>query len=722
MSTEMDLLKQEIERAMDNAPLQKALKNFTTAYPGNRERVYKGYDFEALREKVHEVKSYARDHIDELLDEFEKNATANGAVVFRAHSPQEAFDYALKVAKEQNVKLVVKSKSMASEEIHFNPGFEAAGIHAQETDLGEFINAIAGDTPSHMVMPAIHYSKEDVADLFTSYTKEKEVPDISKEVKTARRVMREKFLTAEMGVSGANAAVAETGTVITMSNEGNGRMVGTLPASHMYIFGIEKFVAKMSDIRYIFKVLPRNGTAQNLTTYLSFYTGATDVVTDPEKDTKQKKSFHIIILDTPERRKIMNDPDYKDIFCCIRCAACLNVCPAFRLVGGHVYGGSIYTGGIGTLLTAFLNSRERGKEIQNICLQCGTCNTVCGGKLDIAGMILKLRTKYAQEDGLNPIHKFCLDTVADRHLFHSMLRIASVAQGAITKGQPMIRHMPMFLSGLTSGRSLPSIAPQPFRDVLPTIKQDVPNPKGKIAIFTGCLLDFVYVDIATAVVKALNMAGYVVEMPLGQSCCGAPATYMGDAENAKKEAALNIEAMEAEKYDYIVSACPTCTHALRDYKEMFKDDPEMYKKASELSDKSYDFSKLLHMLGGLPDNGDGVPMKVTYHDSCHMKRYMGVYKEQRELLEGTKGVEIVEMNNCDKCCGFGGSYSIKFPEMSAPMLEEKIDNIVATGADTVAVDCPGCLLQIKGGLDARGLNNIQVKHTAQILVEKREKQ
>ncbi|ERT58013.1 putative iron-sulfur cluster-binding protein [Megasphaera vaginalis (ex Srinivasan et al. 2021)] len=674
-----------------------------------------------MREKVYEVKSYARDHMDEMIAEFTKNATANGAKVFVAHSPQEAFDYALKLAKDNNVKLVVKSKSMASEEMHFNQGFEAAGITAQETDLGEFINSIAGDTPSHMVMPAIHYSKEDVADLFTSYTKEKEEPIISEEVKTSRRVMRPKFFEAEMGVSGANVAVAETGTVITMTNEGNGRMVGTMPKMHLYIFGIEKFVAKMSDIRYIFKVLPRNGTAQNITTYLSFYTGASQVVTDPENDTRETKDFNIIILDTPERRQIIADEDYKDIFCCIRCAACLNVCPAFRLVGGHVYGGSIYTGGIGTLLTSFLNSRERGKDIQNICLQCGACNTFCGGKLDIAGMILKLRTKYANEDGLNPIHKFCLDTVADRHLFHSMLRIASVAQGALTKDQPMIRHLPMFLSGLTSGRSLPGIALQPFRDVLPTIKQDVPNPKGKIAIFTGCLLDFVYVDIATSVVKALNMAGYVVEMPLGQACCGAPAAYMGDSGNSKKAAEMNIEAMEAEKYDYIVSACPTCTHALRDYKDYFKDEPEMLKRAEELSKKTFDFSKLLHMLGGLPDNGDGEPLKITYHDSCHMKRFMGVTEEQRELLKNTKGVELCEMENCDKCCGFGGSYSIKYPEMSAPILEEKINNIVASNADVVAVDCPGCLLQIQGGLDARNLGHIKVKHTAQILVEKRNK-
>lgn len=147
----------------------------------------------------------------------------------------------------------------------------------------------------------------------------------------------------------------------------------------------------------------------------------------------------------------------------------------------------------------------------------------------------------------------------------------------------------------------------------------------------------------------------------------------------------------------------------------------MLKKAEELRSKTFDFCKLVSMLGGLPDTGDGVPMKVTYHDSCHLNRYLGVTKEQRELLKATKGVELIEMHDCDKCCGFGGSYSVKFPEMSAPILEEKINNIVASGADVVAVDCPGCLLQIRGGLDARGLNNIQVKHTAQIVVEKREK-
>lgn len=714
-------LKQEINKAIDNVALQGALTKFTSAYPGNRERVYKGYDFEALRNTVHEAKTYAADHIDEMIEKFTKNATERGAKVFIAHTAEEATDYIKKVAKEHNVKSVVKSKSMATEEIHTNEKLREMGVDVQETDLGEFINAIAGDTPVHMVMPAIHFSKEQVADLFTDYTQKQNNPVITELVKTSRYYMRNKFLNADMGISGANAAIAETGTVVTLTNEGNGRLTGTLPPVHLYVFGIEKFCNKFTDLTATLKTLPRNGTAQTITSYVSMYTGPVDVTFDKEADKQGKKDFHIVILDDAGRRGLLKDPEFKDIFCCVRCGACLNVCSAFRLVGGHVYGGSVYTGGIGTLLTAFLaQDRDRAKNIQNLCLQCKKCNEVCAGKLDIAGMILKLRTRYAKEDGLNPIHKFALDTVSDRRLFHSMLRIASLAQGEVVKGQPMIRHMPMFLSGMTAGRSLPSVAPAPFRDIIPTIHQDVPNPKGKIAIFTGCLLDFVYVDIAKAVVKGLNMCGYIVEMPEGQSCCGAPAIYMGDTENAKKNAIYNLEALDTDKYDYIVSACPTCTHALIDYKDWFKDDPEHLKRAEDIAAKTFDFSKLVHMLGGLPGEGDGVPMKITYHDSCHMRRTMNVWKEQRELLTGTKGVELVEMNECDSCCGFSGSYSVKYPEISGPILQAKINNILATGADVVAVDCPGCLLQIRGGLDARG-SDVVVKHTAQILVEKREK-
>jgi len=712
-----DELRQEIDKALKNTTLSRTLGTFCATYPQRRLNSYAGVDFEETRNKVKEVKSNAATKTDELLAEFTKNCEAKGGHVFVAKSKAEATQWVRNLVKEKGVKTIVKSKSMASEEIHFNKALTEDGVLVQETDLGEFIIALEGNTPVHMVMPALHLNKEQVADLFTDYTKVHNAPVISEEVKTARKEMRNKFITAEMGVSGANVAIAETGTVFTMTNEGNGRMVGTLPKTHLYIFGIEKMLEKMTDARWIFKALPRNGTAQRITAYLSMYTGACEVVTDKENDTKEKKDFYCLILDDPGRREILKDEFFSQIFNCIRCGACLDVCPAFALIGGHVFGSNVYTGGIGTLLTNFLIDQERAQEIQGLCLQCGRCKEVCGGGLQIPEMIMKVREQKAAE-APNAIKKFALDAVSDRKLFHSMLRIASVAQGAMIGDAPMMRHLPNFLSGMAKGRSLPKIAEVPFRDIFPTIKQDVPNPKGKIAMFAGCLLDFVYTDLALAVIKDLNSIGYIVDFPMGQSCCGCPASTSGDVVNAKITADLNIEAMHAEDYDYVVSACPSCTHQLHLYQTFYDDNDPMKKRAVELAEKTMDFAKLFTLLGGLKDEGDGVPVKVTYHDSCHLKRSLGVYKEQRELLTHTKGVELCEMEECDYCCGFGGTYSVEFPEISAPILERKMQHIKDTGAQVVAVDCPGCMMQIKGGADAREMD-VEVKHTAQIIAEKR---
>lgn len=711
-------LKQEIKSALDNSTLGRTLGTFCKTYPARREKSYEGVDFKLTQNKIKEVKSYAAAHVDEMIENFKKNCEARGGHVFVAKSHEEAVEWIRNLVKEKGIKNIIKSKSMASEEIHLNPELNKDGVNVDETDLGEFIIALEGNTPVHMVMPALHLNKEQVADLFTDYTKEKNKPIIAEEVKTARKVMRTKFTTADMGISGANVAVADTGTVFTMTNEGNGRMVGTLPPTHLYIFGIEKFVKSFSDARWIFKALPRNGTAQRITSYISMYTGACEATFDKETDEKKKKDFYCVILDDPGRRAILADPDFTEIFNCIRCGACLDVCPAFALVGGHVYGSNVYTGGIGTMLTHFLVSEERASEIQNICLQCGRCNEVCGGGLPIAEMIMKIREKNMAENP-SAVKKFALDAVSDRKLFHSLLRIASVAQAPFTKGEPMIRHLPMFLSGLTKGRSFPAIAQIPFRDVFPTIEQQVENPKGTVALFAGCLLDFMYTDLAKAVVLDMNSIGYKVEFPMGQACCGCPASSMGDLENARKEAEINIEGLEAEKYDYIVSACPSCTHQLKIYPTFFEEGTPMYKRAEELANKSFDFCKLFYDLGGLADVGDEKEMKVTYHDSCHLKRSLHVSQEQRELLKHTKGVEFVEMEDCDNCCGFGGSYSLMYPEISAPILESKIQHIKESGADVVAVDCPGCLMQIKGGLDARDINDVKVKHTAEIIAQKR---
>ena len=705
--------KHSIDQALHNANLTGALGKFSEAWRVNRAKIYEGIDFEELRGRIAERKAYAVDHLKELCDLFQKNAEAKGAKVFRSNDPARVREYILQVARDNNVRTVVKSKSMASEEIHLNSYLEKAGLQVKETDLGEWIIQLAGQTPSHMVMPAIHMTKEEVSDLFSKEVDERLSTDIPRLVKVARDELRGKFLEADMGISGANIAVAETGSILTVTNEGNARLVTTLPKVHVAIIGIEKIVATFADIAPILKALPRSATAQMLTSYVTIITGQT-----PNTD-GSRKELHIVLMDN-KRTEMAADPMFKEALQCIRCASCLNICPIFRLVGGHVFG-KVYTGGIGTILTAWHDNLKSSEDIQGLCIQCGACKDVCPSKIDIPGLILEIRRRLVKNEGLPILHKSIYAVVNNRRLFHTMLRAASVAGKPFSKGSKFIRHLPMFLADLTDGRSLPAIAAKPLRDTIKKIRQPA-GLKERAVFYAGCLIDFAYPEMGEALVKILNKGGIEVVFPDDQTCCGAPARYSGAYEVAAKNAADNIEALLAERADYVVSACPTCTVALdHEFIATFQSlgQSTNMARARELAAKVIDFSTLVKKLvdeGRLTLKEGETLGKITYHDSCHLKRTMHAEKPPRELLTKA-GYEIAEMFECDICCGMGGSYSLKLPEVSAPILQRKLKNIKDTGAPVVAMDCPGCVMQIRGGMDQDGAP-VQVRHTVELLAER----
>jgi len=700
--------KQSIIDALANPNLTGALGNFSVAYRAGRAKAYEGIDFEALRTQIADVKSSASSHFDELAEQFARVAEARGTKVFRTNDPKAVKDYILRLAQERGVKHIVKSKSMATEEIHLNKHLEKAGIDVQETDLGEWIIQLAGQTPSHMVMPAIHMTKEEVADVFSDKVEDGQKPDIPKLVKFARGKLRPMFLNADMGISGANIAVAETGSIVIVTNEGNARLVTTLPKIHVAIVGLEKLIENFKDIAPILTALPKSATAQLLTSYVSIISGPV-----PNTDGTPKE-LHIILMDN-RRNEMAHDPRFKQALQCIRCASCLNVCPVFRLVGGHVFG-KVYTGGIGTILTAWFSALKESDEIQSLCIQCGNCKDVCPGKIDIPDLILELRRRLAVEQGQPMIQKAIFSVVNNRRLFHTMMRAASIGQIPFAKGG-FIRHLPMFLSNMTENRSLPAIADVPFRDRIKKIKQ--PKCTEKAAFYGGCLVDFAYPEMGEAVVKVLNKAGIEVIFPEGQTCCGAPARYSGAYEVAAQNGADNIQALLAEDVKYVVSACPTCTVAL---KHDFIANLESVGRTGELADarrlseKVVDFSTLASQLldqGRLKFKAGIEPTKFTYHDSCHFKRTLHADQTPRKLMKQA-GYELVEMEESDMCCGMGGSYTIKMPEISAPILERKLVNIEKAGAPLLLIDCPGCVMQIGGGLDKRG-SKIKVEHTVQRL-------
>jgi iron-sulfur cluster protein len=702
--------RKKINKALHSTTLTGALGRFSEAYRVSRAQAYDGIDFEALRGKIAEIKSSAASHFDDLAEQFKLHAEAKGVKVFRTSSPEAVKEYILNLAREKGVKRIVKSKSMASEEIHLNPFLEKAGITVKETDLGEWIIQLAGQTPSHMVLPAIHLTREEVAELFSKEVNERLSSDIPRLVKVAREQLREKFLAADMGISGANIAVAETGSIVLVTNEGNARLVTTLPKIHVAIVGLEKLVALFKDIGPILTALPKSATAQLLTSYVSIITGPA-----PTTEGKQKE-LHIILMDN-RRSEMSHDPKFKQALQCIRCGSCLNVCPVFRLVGGHVFG-KVYTGGIGTILTAWFDELKKSEEIQGLCIQCGNCKQVCPAKIDIPELIMEIRRRLAVQQGQPFLEKAMFAVVNNRRLFHSILRTASKTQAPFAK-DGYIRHLPMFLSKLTDFRSLPTIADVPFRDRIKEIDQ--PKLQEKVAFYSGCLIDFAYPGMGEALVKIFNKAGIEVVFPDTQTCCGAPARYSGAYEVAAQNAADNVTALLEANTEYVISACPTCTAALkREFLSTFESlgQVQWIDRAKELAVKTVDFSSFVQKLvdeGRLAFKQARQITKLTYHDSCHLKRTLNVFEEPRELLRKS-GHEVVEMFESDICCGMGGSYSLKLPEISAPILEKKLKNIKDTGCSLVAMDCPGCVMQIKGGFDKQG-DPVPVRHTVELLAE-----
>jgi L-lactate dehydrogenase complex protein LldF len=707
-------LKRKIADALENGQLSGALGRFKEAYAASRARAYEGIDFEALRDRLVALKGRAAGKLDELAARFEAEATRAGAKVFRTADPEDARRYVLRLCQARGVGRVAKSKSMATEELHLNAYLEAHGIGVAETDLGEWIVQLAGQRPSHMVMPAIHLSKEQVAELFSREVREPLAPDIPRLVEVARRELREKFLGAELGITGANVAVAETGTLVVVTNEGNARLVSTLPPVHVAVVGVEKLVERFSDVEPILRALPRSATGQLLTSYVSMFTGPSPGVDGAPKE------LHIVLLDN-KRSAMAKDPRFAQALRCIRCASCVNVCPVYRLLGGHVFGG-VYTGGIGAILAAWFEALEASKDIQSLCIQCGACTEVCPTRIDIPGLIVELRGKLAREQGQPFLQKAAFKVVNDRRLFHGVLRAAARAQKPFARGG-MIRHLPLFLSGMTRDRSLPAIADEPLRDRFPQLPQAI-GARDRAALYAGCLVDFAYPDVGAAVVRTLRAAGVEVVFPEGQTCCGAPARYSGALAVAARNAMDNVAALEGAEARWIVSPCPTCTVALQHELAATlraEGHADWAARAEALAAKVRDFSSLVDELvgeGRLAFAPGATPFggTVTYHDSCHQKRKLGATEAPRRLLRRA-GLPVVELPESDACCGMGGSYSLKFPEISRPILARKLESVRKTGAPTVAMDCPGCAMQIGGGLDRAG-DPVRARHVAELLAER----
>ena len=604
----------EIEEALKDGFLRRTLDKFAVEYRAGRDRVFAEVDERGLIQRIADVKDDAARHMEELYEKFRAEAEKRGAVVHRAKDAAEAREIIAAIAKENDVHKIVKSKSMTAEEIGLNAHLEAAGIEVNETDLGEWIVQLRKERPSHMVMPAIHLSRGQVADEFEKATgRAQDHEDVQKLVKTARAELRPKFHAADMGISGANFLIAETGAFAIVTNEGNGRLVNTLPRVHVALAGLDKLIPTLDNVLTALQVLPRNATGQRLTSYVTFIDGATACAKSPTG----RKKLHIVLLDNG-RAALAADPLFSQIYRCVRCGACANVCPVFRLVGGHRMG-HVYVGAIGLVLTYLYHDRAAAKKLCQNCVGCGACKDVCSGGIDLPRLIQEIRARFAQEDGEPMVSRLARYAMRKRTTFHRLLKFMRFAQKPFAGKDGFVRHLPMALFGKQGFKSLPTLAKQSFRELWPTMCRHIEKPRLRIALFAGCALDFSLPHQLVAAAKVFAHFGVEVEFPMEQTCCGLPLVSLGEKETALDVARQNVAAFAGE-YDAIVTLCASCASHLKHWYAA-----TLGAEAEAFSAKVMDFSSFVHDKLGLAEKDfKRLDWKVAYHASCHLCRELGV--------------------------------------------------------------------------------------------------
>ncbi|MGG1552175.1 LutB/LldF family L-lactate oxidation iron-sulfur protein [Paenibacillus ferrarius] len=464
-------VKERAELALNDEFLRNAVKFTTERLRGGKKKASAEHgNWDEWRERGRQIRLHTIAHLDYYLNLFADNARANGVNVHFAETSADAVKIALEIAQRKQAKTVVKSKSMVTEELHLNHALEEIGVEAIETDLGEYIIQLAGETPSHIIIPAIHKNRYQIADLLSKDAGETLAPDTSILAGFVRKKLREKFLEADIGMTGCNFAIAETGSMVLFENEGNARMVTTVPKTQITLMGMERIIPSWTDLEVMATLLPRSATGQKLTVYMSGITG-------PRRDVDGDgpEEMHIIIVDNG-RSLQLGDPEFQELLNCIRCGACLNACPVYRHIGGHAYGGT-YSGPIGAVLTPALQKNvAEWDDIANASSLCGACYEACPVKIPLHDMLVSLRRRKVESGHGNAIEAIGMKGFAavmgGSGRMKGILKLGKLGQKLVVRGGE-IRTKLGPLKGWNSYRVTPSLPKQTFREGWKTLEEEL---------------------------------------------------------------------------------------------------------------------------------------------------------------------------------------------------------------------------------------------------------
>lgn len=447
-----------VQIAIADPDLQAAVTHATTHSDNGRQAKMYAYGEEHgedLRQQAAAAKRRALSNLSNLLEQAEANLIANGATVLWALDAKEANQYVLDIARQHGVQSVVKSKSMVSEELGLNHVLEEAGIQVVETDLGEYIIQLSGETPSHIVGPAIHKSKETIRDLFVRELGMEPTNNAGDMTKFARQQLRQAFLTADMGISGGNFVIAETGTLCLVTNEGNGRMVTSLPKVHVALVGIEKIAATLEDYATLTQVLSRSATGQTMPVY-------THMINGPRRRGEIDGPEHMFVIFVDNGRTDIYTTRYAEILACLRCGACMNACPVYKIAGGHAYGW-VYSGPVGSVITPLLVGLKNAVPLPYASSLCGLCKQVCPVDIDLPRMLLDLRWDLVQERRGGLIWSLGLWGWMVLNWFPPLFWIGSRLASFLNYLTD--KRLPGPLGGWTKYREFPQFADKPFRQL-----------------------------------------------------------------------------------------------------------------------------------------------------------------------------------------------------------------------------------------------------------------
>lgn len=452
--------------AMQDDFLRHAVRFTTDRLRNKKHAVTESFgNWEAWRERGEAIRMHTIANLDVYLDQFSERLAQTGAHVHFAADAADAIASVDDIVQKSGAKKVVKSKSMVSEEIHVNHHLESMGVNVVETDLGEYIIQLAHETPSHIIIPAIHKNRAQIRDLFEAAGGEHLTTETRDLTAFARQKLREEFLSADIGITGCNFGIAESGSIVLFTNEGNADMVMNLPKTHIVIMGMERILPTFADLEVMAHLLPKSATGQNVITYMSTITG-------PKRldDIDGATDMHVIILDNG-RSTQLGDPEFQAVLHCIRCGACLNVCPVYRQIGGHAYG-SVYPGPIGAVLSPRLNDGEPFRDLAYASSLCGACHEACPVRIPLHDMLVHERQRQVAAGHGKAAERVAFGgfqrIFAKPGRYRFAVRMARTFQGAVVRDGKISAQIGP-LAGWTKTRDFPAVPKQSFRDIWPSL-------------------------------------------------------------------------------------------------------------------------------------------------------------------------------------------------------------------------------------------------------------